>query len=464
MGFSQASIAILSCVCLVCVAGCQTHRQLVQQAHQQYWNGDLDAAVDNLSQARERPRRDEEVLMLDQAMVHFSRGELAQSSELLKTVRDRFEEGTGFDGAHKAASYLTDDNARLYEAEDHERIMIGVLLALFDLVQDGRDATAYAYQLGETTEDLLSHRSPPEPERKKPDGTPSETEVLSKELPPLDIVREELAIAPLLRGIVRGSFRMNQDDRLRYLQQAVEWRPGSRFIMREFLAASGRRELPPGFGSVYVIALVGRGPIKQEAIEPVSSQALLVADQILSAMGKYSIPPTLAPVKIAVVTAQDSGIANLSVLANGQPAGTTETVADINRLAVSRQQELMSEIVARAVVRRIVKKSIVVGQKSRDHVDNDLVSLGYNAVGVLWEATERADLRSWSLLPGQIQILRIELPAGSHRLGFSANTTAGSTGRQPFACNIEVRDGQSAFVLSSLSELTSPGRAISNVN
>jgi hypothetical protein len=190
---------------------------------------------------------------------------------------------------------------------------------------------------------------------------------------------------------------------------------------------------------------------------------LLAADQILSAMGEYSLPPTIAPVKIAAVAPQDSGIASLNVSISGQRVGTTETIADINRLAIARQKELMPEIIARAVVRRIVKKTIVVGQKANAKVDNDLVSLGYNAVGVLWEATERADLRGWSLLPGQIQILRVDLPVGTHRLDFSANTTAGSTGRQPFACNVEIRDGANSFVLSSLQDLTSQGRAVSSV-
>ncbi len=441
-------------------AGCQSHRQLVQQAHQQYRTGDFDAAVHSLSQARERPRRDEEVLMLDQAMVHFSRGEISQSSALLKKVRDRFDEGPGFAGAHKAAAYLTDDNSRLYVPDDHEKILIGVLLALLDLAQDGRDAMAYAHQLGQTTGDLLDHRVVAETGKvgEKENG-PEDSEP-AVVLPPLDPVREELAVAPLLRSIIRGSSSMNQDDRLRYLQQAIEWRPGSHFIMQEYLAASQHLQVAPGYGSVYVIALVGRGPVKTETVEPVSSQALLAADQILSALGEYTLPPTIAPVKIATVTPQDSGIASLNVDLNGQRLGATETIADINRLAVARQTELMPGIIARAVVRRVVKKSVVVAQKAKNNVKNEWVSTGYNALGVLWEATERADLRCWALLPGQIQILRVDLPVGTHRLDFSANTAAGSTGRQPFSAPVTVSDGGNAFVLCTLSDLTTPGRAI----
>jgi hypothetical protein len=45
-----------------------------------------------------------------------------------------------------------------------------------------------------------------------------------------------------------------------------------------------------------------------------------------------------------------------------------------------------------------------------------------NIAGV---ATEKADTRSWLLLPGQIQASRVELPAGEYQLVLEARDSAG---------------------------------------
>ena len=48
--------------------------------------------------------------------------------------------------------------------------------------------------------------------------------------------------------------------------------------------------------------------------------------------------------------------------------------------------------------------------------NNTWANLGVDLLGVAWEASERADTRCWALLPDQIQVLRVELPAGQQRV------------------------------------------------
>ena len=66
-------------------------------------------------------------------------------------------------------------------------------------------------------------------------------------------------------------------------------------------AASTKSPCIRGHGALYVFALVGRGPIKQETAEIPTQAALLVADRIFDAVGKRNVTPTLAPVKIPQV-------------------------------------------------------------------------------------------------------------------------------------------------------------------
>lgn len=474
--------------------GCLSHRQLVQQSHGKFWSGDLPGAEAGLERALQRPKRDETVLLLDQAMVFFARGDLPRCRELLIDARDRLEQGTSLLDPGRAATWLTDDNSRPYTGEDHERVLLLTLLTLVDWVEGGGDAVAFSHQLGNQTDRLLTHRPLPDPDQDRegakndPPKTVSQPKVVSQptvvslersasrwtavprapgdpsgpatgDRPPLDPVKQELAIAPFLRATVQGASPLHLDERQRHLRQAVEWRPGSRLLMQEFLAASEARMAPVGQGSLYLVALIGRGPVKQEVVEPVTSQALLAADRILSAIGDHELPPTLAPVRIAAMTPGESAITGLTASLNGQGLGETELLSDINRLAVARHAELVPETIARAVVRRVVKKSVIVTTRENQGSQSDALNLAWNAAGVLWEATEKADLRCWSLLPGQIRVLRCDLPVGSHEIVLTPTTQPGLPPGRPLRCRVVVRDGQTTCVLASFADLDLPGQA-----
>ncbi len=70
-----------------------------------------------------------------------------------------------------------------------------------------------------------------------------------------------------------------------------------------------------------------------------------------------------------------------------------------------------------------------------------------DAAGVLWEAAESADTRCWGLLPREIQVLRIELPAGRHRLSLGPLQGGRKIGGDQ-AIDIEIIDGRNSYALS----------------
>lgn len=464
-------------------AGCQTHRQVIEQAHESFWQGDLDKSAADLERATERPRNDLAVLQLDQSMVQFQRGEFAESQTLLKAARDQFTATSPVaQSARNAIAWLTDDTRRVYTGEDHEQLLLQVMLALNSLLRADGDATAFAHQLGVECEALLESRpvEPPAPAVAASQVLPGTAEPLPNPVdapatqvslgdapppvplaPKIDPIRFELAFAPLLRSLIRGQSALNHDDRLRNLRVANEWRPGSEFLRAELARAEAGAQTPQGYGSLYVVALVGRGPRKVTGTEEVTSQALLVADQILSALGNYTLPPTVAPIKIARIELSPITVDGLRVSVDGQELGLTENIADTGRLAVARQKEVMPQIVGRAVARRVLKKGLIVAGKSASGADkdsgNDLTSLLYSAAGVAWEAVEQADLRCWSLLPGSIQIYRVDLPAGQHHIDLRGEMQ-GRTVSNRFSTPLAIRDGQSTFAIATLPERSATGR------
>jgi len=69
-----------------------------------------------------------------------------------------------------------------------------------------------------------------------------------------------------------------------------------------------------------------------------------------------------------------------------------------------------------------------------------------DAAGVVWEATESADTRCWSLLPDTIQVLRVELPAGRHTVALRPGWGAVPLGDETrFTAAVE--DGRNCYAL-----------------
>ncbi|MFN9913265.1 MAG: hypothetical protein ACK53L_11815, partial [Pirellulaceae bacterium] len=102
-----------------------------------------------------------------------------------------------------------------------------------------------------------------------------------------------------------------------------------------------------GAGVLYVFALVGRGPMKVEVEEEPTSGALLIADRIVSAVGPYSVPPTLAAIKVPDIHLPPISIDGVGVSINRQTIGPTASLANIEQLALSTYQANRQAIVAR---------------------------------------------------------------------------------------------------------------------
>lgn len=83
-------------------------------------------------------------------------------------------------------------------------------------------------------------------------------------------------------------------------------------------------------------------------------------------------------------------------------------------------------------------------EKEKKAAQADLVgSLVNLSLMIANAATERADTRNWQTLPDQIQVLRLNLPAGSHTIMLNGNSSSGKTFSHTL--NVEVKEGQTHF-------------------
>ncbi|MBP3955866.1 hypothetical protein J8F10_11275 [Gemmata sp. G18] len=427
-------------------SGCTTHADRLQDIRSAYNTGNVSAAKTKIDAAIAKNGREADVLKLDRAMVLLSEGKPREAEATLREVRDRFEEKEGKDLAEGVLSMLADDQQLAYAGEDYEKVLIRVMLALSNLLGDGSDATAYALQVNQKQQQIIE-------KSKSTDGEGKNLKANYK----------FVSSGAYLHAALREETQTNYDDVARSLELVAKWQPDFAPIKQDLERAKNGRHSQKGNGVVYVFTLVGRGPYKEERSEIVSTVAMLIADRILTATGKQSLPPTIAPIKIPRVVRPINQIASVTVGADGKPAGRTETITDVGQMASEQCEALLPETLARAVVRRVVKKGVIYGVKEATGTDKtQMASLALNVVGVAWEATESADTRCWGLLPDKIQVLRLELPAGEHDLTLQPQGRNGSAMGAAETIRVQVRDGRNSYVLGNFPDSKLVGRLVTN--
>lgn len=412
---------------VVSIFGCSTHAKRIAIPRSLFYDGQMQACREGLEKLAKSSRHDRDVVNLDLAVVDMLGGQAKQAEARLREVRDRFDQLEQPSVAENTVSMWTDDQTRSYAGEDYEKILIRVMLSLSSLMHDGIDAESYTLQIQDKHEQL------------------TERFVSTSGKEPSDYA--PLPLGFYMRGMLREATHRDYDDAIRNYQVASSLLPSSEPLLWDLARVQKGVHSQPGHGVVYVFAMVGRGPYKVEVAERPTSDALLIADRIVSAVGPYKLPPTIAPIKIPDIVVPDSDVDSVGVQINAQRIGPTASLANIEELARKTYQANRNSVVARAVARRVIKKATIVAAKDTMGKKDGLTSLGMDIVGVAWEATEAADTRCWGLLPRDVQLLRVEVPAGDHVLTLSPLANGRPVGPAQ-QTKVRVNDGQNTYVIS----------------
>jgi hypothetical protein len=437
----HASLPVL--VTALAMTGCMTHMVRLQPVRTAFQQGDVAEADRLIALELEQQGSEEDLLLLDRAMVTLADGRPADAERMLRRVRDSFDHLEAESPAEDAWSMLSDDGARAYHGEDYEKVLVRAMLAISNLVQDGDDAEAYSLQIADKQRSIVAAAA-------QPDGT--NPKAAYKQVP----------LAPYLRGVIREETHRDYDDAARHFQQLVDWQPdfgpGRGHLMRAVGGSHSRR----GHGVVHVFALVGHGPFKAEVEEMPTSTSLLIADQLLSTQLGTTLPPTVAPIKVPRIVAAPGAAGSVQVAIGDWAAGQTETITDVSQMAVGQCEALRPYCLARAVARRTAKKGTIYGFKQGLGMREGLPSLALDVAGIAWEASENADTRCWSLLPDRIQVLRLELPVGSHTLLLRPLDRQGQPLGQTVPQTITVADGRNSYLLLQATDAGLVGRPLTN--
>lgn len=236
------------------------------------------------------------------------------------------------------------------------------------------------------------------------------------------------------------------------------------------VASEADRFSETGMAQVIVVSYLGRSPQKEDLFidVPISLDALqLVAlAKTVGGPGRrstrggeallYGIHGQIARVALPRLVPERTKIAyNTLELTEGTNTfnAHSQRLYDIGAAAEKNLDDGYSTLVLRAVARSAMKmaaaEGIGIGVHSALHKNSQewvgLLAVILARIAAL--VTEEADIRSWRTLPGEIQLIRLWVPAGSYRLTVNAVDHQGRVMALPKTEQLDLESGEAHFVV-----------------
>lgn len=426
------------------LSGCSTHAHRLASIRNDYYSGHVEKASKTIDELIVKEKQEADALKLDRAIVELTSGNPEKAEQTLREVRDRLDYLEQKDAREQILAMVKDDQSISWSGDDYEKVLIRTFLAITNLMNGGEDATAYALQVDEKQNEIIARI---ERDRREENSQ-------------LDFKR--VALGPYIHAAMLEERHTDYDDIERSRLKVVSWETEFRDGKLDLERARHGRHSDSGNGVLYLFCMVGRGPTKVEAAEVPTQVAMLIVDRILSEVLKQELTPTIAPVKVPIVLPGRSLISSVSVLVDGEELGTTATITDVSQFAVQQSEANFPDVLARAVVRRTLKKAAMYAVKDKVGAESSPgADLALTLAGIAWEATENADTRGWGLLPDQIQVLRVELPAGPHELELNPMIGGAASGVSK-TLTVQIEDGRNTYLLGTIPDTEFVGEVLTS--
>ncbi len=435
-------VRLVLLVALAVCGACSSYSDRMVDVVAAYRAGNYEAAATDLETLGQSDSSNAHLYALERGVVDLALDQPKRAITAFRFARDEMDRigSPGFLDWFGAA--LTDDTWLAYGGDDYEKIIVRAMLAITDLVLGGHDADAYALQVWERQQQIID-----EFESKEQAENPKRNYRM-------------VGFGSYVRAILLEDDPLSKDAAAREYARLVELEPAFEQGKAALDRVRNGTFAPDGMGVVHVIGAVGLGPTKVEVEEPVSTNAIAIAQFVWGIIRDRFTFPNISAVKIPQLVARRDNPSELHVTVGGQDYGPTEVVTDVNAVALQQFATVRDWIIARAVIRRAVKVAVIEGAKEvaahnyndgkkhrrYDNSGNPWVNLGIDVLGNIWTAVERADTRAWTFLPASFQASRLELPIGDHEITIRAGQAGRPTGVAQ-TVRVQVRDGRSSFVV-----------------
>ncbi len=403
-------------VTVIVLQGCATYSAGFAKVESATANRDLNEAIKTLDKLK--------LSGADEALHHLNKGTLlrlqgnyAESNKHFDAAKDLAEKLSAISVTEQAASVLVNDTLKAYEGLPSEQLMLYSFKALNYLQMNDVDAAAVEARQFDIKQSSIAKKN-------------SNAKYLSG------------AFVRYLNGMVYEAAGEPDSARIE-MQKAVEGykAQNSGFGVPQALLADLERLKKEKSASSDVVFILhnGLGPSLDEVTIRVPNPNPQDGSSLLS----LSLPK---------FSRRSVPVSRVVLIANTYST-TSEVVEDVNDIAEKSLNDRLPAITARAVARIVAKniaakKAKKAAEKAAKNDSNKSLAFAFLAIAVDvgGAVSERADTRTWSLLPGNIHMARLSLPVGIHNLTATYYGTNGSILTTREYKDIEVKLGRKTFV------------------
>jgi hypothetical protein len=318
--------------------------------------------------------------------------------------------------ATESATLLTSDNIKDYKGEDFENVLINAYLALnYAIIGNTEDALVEARRVnhklylmktdGKRNYEYSAFARYLSGILYESEGDPNNAYIDYKEV---------YKIRPDLPGLGRDLWRTAW---LSHMRDAMEeW--DEKFGLTKADHDEAKKSAPKsGLGEIIVVYQNGISPEKRPHPNFASIPKFYPrANPVMSAeveIARLQPESSSGPMTSASDSSSASGSAESSstLAVDWKKVGSPVVLDDIEKAAIEALDEKYAGIIARKVAGVVAKEAIgyAVEKKTNSPILGALTKLALYA-------SDQADLRSWNLLPHDLQVLRIPVEPGTYRV------------------------------------------------
>jgi uncharacterized protein len=319
------------------------------------------------------------------------------------------------------AAVATNDNAIPYEGEGYERVMLHHFQAMNYLAKKDLEGAGVEIRLANSEQEESMKRHQKELDKAEDDAKEkaidsSKNNAIHNQFAQLDEVAGKVknsfqnAYTFYLSGFVYELSGQSNDAYIDY-KKALEIFPTNTVLQKDVVRLARKLDMAQELSGLNLDSVK-----KPAAILNTEGELLvLFEDGFAPQKQEVKIPlpvPKVGLIAIAFPIYKTKWIdAKPLLITQGNVSlGCTETICNINALAVKSLKERIPALAIRQTVRAVAKGAAA-------KVASDKLGLLGTMGTTLWNmASENADLRSWVTLPGNAQIMRVNLSAGTHKL------------------------------------------------
>ena len=448
------------------------------ERHEESWRrrlvrGDFDSSLARLAPGRKGKAPEDKLLRaLYQGLIGYYAKNYSASAASLQRAYELSEERFTKSASRGALSLVTNDRALLYEPGHTERLLIHYYAMLDYLERDSLEGAAVeARRLGNQLERFEERRDTVDASTRavlrylsgavfEAAGEVEDADVAYRNALALagDSAFPVVSLLPPQPPVARGHRRVPASQELPSGEVIVIVEHGfvaHRVAQRLTIGltdddAQSFRQRRDSLRGVAVLSLSDRVMLEVGAIGDsavwMSSEEGLSREVLLDRQLVHGSGMPVLEISWPVYRRPRHQPPAPTVLVDVTSRAPVRMIANVSDAVVGDYKRERAQILARSVARAAAKVTLAkTAEKTAKKKCDDcgwLAKAGVRAVG---NALERADLRSWHLLPGEIGIARFRLPVGPHTLTLDITGDGVQQETQLPIGEVLVREGEIAF-------------------